>query len=49
MEYPFHTKTDSVTNGNSKMIALSINLEFPKGSATKPTATMEINTIRVVL
>jgi hypothetical protein len=30
-----------------KMIALSINLGFPKGSATKPTATMEIKTINV--
>jgi len=31
------------------MIALSINLGFPKGSATKPTATMEIKTINVIL
>ena len=44
--YPFHTKTDSVTNDNSKIIALSMNLGFPKGIATKPIATIETKIIR---
>jgi hypothetical protein len=45
--YPLHIKTNSMTNDNSKIIALSINLGFPNGIAIKPIATIETKTIRV--
>jgi hypothetical protein len=45
--YPFHTKTESVTNDNSKIIALSINLGFPNGIAIRPVTIIETNTINV--
>ncbi len=46
--YPFHIKADNVTNDNSKIIALSINLGFPNGIAIKPTVAIDNNTISVV-
>ena len=45
--YPLHDKTDTVTNDNSKIIALSMNLAFPIGIATKPIATIETKIIIV--
>ena len=45
--YPFHIKAKSVTNDNSKIIALSINLGFPNGIAIKPVTTIETKTINV--
>jgi len=45
--YPLHIKTNSMTNDNSKIIALSINLGFPNGIAIKPIAAIEPKTISV--
>ena len=47
LPYPFHIKIVSVTNDNSKIIALSINLGFPNGIAIKPIAVMETKAINV--
>ena len=45
--YPLHINTNSMTNDNSKIIALSINLGFPNGIAIKPIAAIETKTISV--
>ncbi|WP_458720755.1 hypothetical protein [Candidatus Nitrosocosmicus sp. R] len=47
LSYPFHIKTDSEINVNSKIIALSINFGFPNGIAIKPVAAIETKTINV--
>ena len=46
--YPFHIRTDSAINVNSKIIALSINLGFPNGIAIKPVTAIETKTINVI-
>lgn len=45
--YPFHMKADIVANDNSNIIALSMNLGFPKGIAIKPSTVIEIKIITV--
>ena len=41
------SKTNSMTDDNSKIIALSINFGFPNGIAIIPIAAIETKTISV--